>query len=167
MINPLYSSKLNLSTPLLNCLFLILNCYLSKFFFLIKFSSSKPSGKKRIISDNIFYKKPVHLSFQAGVILYLLMDGTELNRLSDVFSKEHIYYAHPYAPWERGTNENHNRLIRRWLPKGTKKTTPKEIAFIEKWINNYPKKFLNYKSLREDFLMANLNLKFSNNSFTI
>ncbi|CJE71146.1 elongation factor Tu [Streptococcus pneumoniae] len=67
----------------------------------------------------------------------------------------------PYASWERGTNENHNRLIHRWLPKGTKKMTPKEVAFIEKWINNYPKKCLNYKSPREDFLMANLNLKFS------
>ncbi|HEW4701603.1 TPA: IS30 family transposase [Streptococcus pneumoniae] len=88
-------------------------------------------------------------------------NGTEFNRLSNVFSEEHIYYAHPYASWERGTNENHNRFIRRWLPKGTKKMTPKEVAFIEKWINNYPKKCLNYKSPREDFLMANLNLKFS------
>ena len=83
-------------------------------------------------------------------------NGTEFNRLSDVFSKEHIYYAYPL----RGTNENHNRLIRRLLPKGTKKTTPKEVAFIENWINNYPKKCLNYKSPREDFLLANLNLKF-------
>ncbi|MEE5293700.1 IS1239 transposase [Streptococcus pneumoniae] len=88
-------------------------------------------------------------------------NGTEFNRLSNVFSEEHIYYAHPYASWERGTNENHNRLIRRWLPKGTKKMTPKEVAFIEKWINNYPKKCLDYKSPREDFWMANLNLKFS------
>ncbi|HHA7661849.1 TPA: IS30 family transposase [Streptococcus pneumoniae] len=88
-------------------------------------------------------------------------NGTEFNRLFDVFSEEHIYYAHPYASWERGTNENHNRLIHRWLPKGTKKMTPKEVAFIEKWINNYPKKCLNYKSPREDFWMANLNLKFS------
>ncbi|EID69819.1 integrase core domain protein [Streptococcus pseudopneumoniae SK674] len=38
-------------------------------------------------------------------------NGTEFNRLSDVFSEEHIYYAHPYASWERGTNENHNSLV--------------------------------------------------------
>ncbi|VOR96097.1 transposase-like protein, IS1239 [Streptococcus pneumoniae] len=38
---------------------------------------------------------------------------------------------------------------------------PKGVAFIEKWINNYPKKCLDYKSPREDFWMANLNLKFS------
>ncbi|TMR78648.1 IS30 family transposase, partial [Streptococcus pseudopneumoniae] len=43
------------------------------------------------------------------------------------------------------------------------RTTPKEVAFIENWINNYPKKCLNYKSPREDFFMANLNLKFGSN----
>lgn len=76
-------------------------------------------------------------------------NGREFNRLSEVFSPENIYYAHPYSSWERGTNENHNRLIRRWLPKGTKKTTPKEVAFIENWINNYPKRCLDYKSPNE------------------
>lgn len=78
-------------------------------------------------------------------------NGTEFARLSDVFDAENIYYTHPYASWERGTNENHNRLIRRWLPKGTKKETPKQVAFIENWINNYPKKILGYKSPREFF----------------
>lgn len=56
--------------------------------------------------------------------------------------------------------KNHNRVIRRWLPKGTKKTTPKEVAFIENWINNYPKKCLDYKSPREDCLLANLKFSF-------
>ncbi|VFI02692.1 IS1239 transposase [Streptococcus pneumoniae] len=59
------------------------------------------------------------------------------------------------------TDRKSRHQIIRWLPKGTKKMTPKEVAFIEKWINNYPKKCLDYKSPREDFWMANLNLKFS------
>ena len=40
-------------------------------------------------------------------ILSITADNrTEFNRLSDVFSKEHIYYAHPYASWERGTTSH-------------------------------------------------------------
>ena len=50
-------------------------------------------------------------------------------------------------------NENHNRLIRRWLPKGTKKTTSREVTFIENWMNYYPKKCFDYKSPSE-FLMG-------------
>ena len=76
-------------------------------------------------------------------------NGTEFSRLADVFDPEHIYYAHPYSSWERGTNENHNRLIHRWLPKGSKNATQQQVAFIENWINNYPKKILDYKSPRE------------------
>ncbi|MFM0773768.1 IS30 family transposase, partial [Streptococcus suis] len=79
-------------------------------------------------------------------------NGSEFSRLVEVFPEEHIYYAHPYSSWERGSNENPNRLIRRWLPKGTKKTTSKEVAFIENWINNYPKKCLGYKSPSEFLL---------------
>ena len=105
--------------------------------------------------------KALKLILRQHHILSITADnGAEFNRLADVFSKEYIYYAHPYAYWERGINENHNRLIRRWLPKGTKKTIPKEVAFIENWINNYPKKYLDYKSPREDCLLANLKFSF-------
>ncbi|MER0122611.1 IS30 family transposase [Streptococcus sp. ZJ100] len=76
-------------------------------------------------------------------------NGAEFSRLADVFDSENIYYAHPYSSWERGTNENHNRLIRRWLPKASKNATTQQVAFIEKWINNYPKKILDYKSPSE------------------
>ena len=80
-------------------------------------------------------------------------NGTEFSRLVAVFDPKHIYYAHPYSSWERGSNENHNRLIRRWLPKGSKNATPQQVTFIENWINNYPKKILDYKS-PEEFLQT-------------
>ena len=71
-------------------------------------------------------------------------NGTEFARLSDVISKDNIYYAHPYCSQERGSNENHNCLIRRHLPKGCKNTTSAEVARIKLWINKYPKRMFNY-----------------------
>lgn len=52
-----------------------------------------------------------------------------------------IYYCHPFCSGERGSNENQNKLIRRWIPKGAdiapyKDQTPQ----IQDWINNYPRK---------------------------
>ena len=81
-------------------------------------------------------------------------NGLEFARLYEVFDYEKIYYAHPYSSYERGSNENHNRLIRRFLPKGTKNTTQQRVAFIEDWINNYPKKLFNYKTPFEVFLIG-------------
>lgn len=65
-----------------------------------------------------------------------------------VFTKKkrtEVYYAHPYSAWERGTNENANKLIRRFIPKGADigKFTHEKIKMIEHWINNYPRRILN------------------------
>lgn len=59
-----------------------------------------------------------------------------------------IYYAHPYCSGERGTNENNNRLIRRWIPKGMDMSDISEdfIKMIEDWINDYPRAMFDYKS---------------------
>lgn len=77
-------------------------------------------------------------------------NGAEFARLSDVIQSP-IYYAHPYHSWERGTNENHNRMIRRFLPKGCKTATPKEVAEIQYFINHYPRKMFDYKTSHEVF----------------
>jgi IS30 family transposase len=55
-----------------------------------------------------------------------------------------VYYAHPYSAWERGTNENINRMIRRFVPKGCDIAAfgNKEILRIQHWINNYPRRIL-------------------------
>ena len=58
------------------------------------------------------------------------------------------YFAHPYASWERGTNENTNGLIRWYLPKGTdfNTITEKQIAQIESSLNNRPRKCLGFRT---------------------
>jgi IS30 family transposase len=59
-----------------------------------------------------------------------------------------VYYAHPYASWERGTNENQNRMIRRFYPKGMDLSgvSQEEIDKMTEWINNYPRKIFGGKS---------------------
>ncbi len=56
-----------------------------------------------------------------------------------------VYYAHPYSAWERGSNENANKLIRRFIPKGSDigEFSHGRIKLIENWINNYPRRSLN------------------------
>lgn len=61
------------------------------------------------------------------------------------------FYAHSYCSWERGSNENNNKLIRRHLPKGTDigEVSEETIKEIEEWINTYPRKLWNGKSSKE------------------
>ena len=61
------------------------------------------------------------------------------------------YYAHPYSSWERGSNEVANKLIRRFVPKGTNigKLTKADIQRIQHWMNNYPRRIFGYKSANE------------------
>ena len=56
-----------------------------------------------------------------------------------------VYYAHPYSAWERGSNENANKLIRRFIPKGSDigEFSHERIKMIEHWINNYPRRLFN------------------------
>lgn len=70
-----------------------------------------------------------------------------------------IFYCHPYSSWERGTNENINKMIRRFIPKGTPidRIPPSQIKLIEHWINNYPRKIHNYQSANALF-MQNIEL---------
>ena len=59
-----------------------------------------------------------------------------------------VWYCHSYAAWEKGTNENHNRMIRRWFPKGTdfNKVKDTEIAALQDWMNGYPRRILGWKT---------------------
>lgn len=59
-----------------------------------------------------------------------------------------IYFCHPYSAYERGSNENMNRIIRRFFPKGTNfdNVTEAQVKETEAWLNHYPRKILNWQS---------------------
>ncbi len=59
-----------------------------------------------------------------------------------------LYFCHPYASGEKGTNEKNNGMIRYFIPKGNliENYTSDEIYKIARWMNNYPRKSLNYLS---------------------
>jgi IS30 family transposase len=79
---------------------------------------------------------------------FLDYKGIEMSIKSKNKKRVDLYYAHPYSSWERGTNENINKLIRRFIPKGTDigKKSKAEITYIENWINSYPRRIFGYKS---------------------
>ena len=65
-----------------------------------------------------------------------------------VGNRTKIYYCHARSPQERGSNENANLLIRRWLPKGAdfdKILTRDKVKTVEEWINFYPRRLFKGK----------------------
>ena len=98
-----------------------------------------------------FYTKFKSITFDNGVEFrnWKSLEKSYDNRRKR--ARTQVYYAHPYRSGERGSNENANRLIRRFIPKGIDITPISEefIQKIEDWINNYPRAMFKYKSTNE------------------
>lgn len=67
-----------------------------------------------------------------------------------------VYYCHPYSAYERGSNENCNAIIRRFVKKGSRieRYSTRRIANIQRRINDMPRKVLGYATAREVFTMC-------------
>ena len=96
------------------------------------------------------------------IIKTLLLDnGVEFSKIDEMMKsikdkknkRFQIYFAHPYASYERGCNENKNRMIRRYFKKGklVEDLSDEDILNIERKLNNMPRKALGYKTPLEVF----------------
>lgn len=68
-------------------------------------------------------------------------------------SRTKTYFCHPYSSYERGSNENANKLIRRWHPKGSsfEDLTEEQVQALEDWTNRYPRRLHGWRTAEDMF----------------
>ena len=81
-------------------------------------------------------------------------NGSEFSRLSELEANGvSVYFAHPYSSWERPQNERHNRMFRRFIPKGVsiERYSAEQILCFADEMNDLPRKQLGYRTPDELF----------------
>jgi IS30 family transposase len=102
-----------------------------------------------------FARKFKHLP--DGLKLSLTYDRGQEMAEHKLFTKNariQVYFAHPHSPWERGTSENTNGLIRQFFPKGTNfhKISSSQINKVQNLLNDRPRKVLEFFTPHETFV---------------
>lgn len=127
----------------------------SRYTIIIKLKSKKADEVAKMFSKKLNQLNPLFKKTMT------YDNGIEMARHEKITRKTgmKIYFAHPYSSWERGTNENTNGLIRRYLPKGTdfNQINKKQLMIIQEKLNNRPRKIIGFKTPKE---IMNSELKF-------
>jgi len=127
----------------------------SRYTIIIKLKSKKAEEVAKMFSKKLNQLNPLFKKTMT------YDNGIEMARHEKITQKTgvKIYFAHPYSSWERGTNENTNGLIRRYLPKGTdfNLINKKQLMIIQEKLNNRPRKIIGFKTPKE---IMNSELKF-------
>ena len=86
-------------------------------------------------------------------------DGIEKSVFSRTKKRTKVYFAHPYSSFERGSNENANKLIRRFLPKGSTfdKLRQRDVQKRARWMNKNPRKLFTGMSAKDKAKELGLN----------
>ena len=125
----------------------------TKYEIIFKISSKTAEAVVNKINQiKIFMNKHYNKIFKS----YSTDNGSEFSDFLGIISdsKTSIYFCHPYCSGEKGTNEKQNSMIRYFIPKKTliENYSFEDINKIADWMNNYPRKSLNYKTPLEALL---------------
>ena len=108
---------------------------------------SKVADETRKTMEKLLKNLPIHS--------ISLDNGSEFSefKLLESNLKTQVYFAEPHKPWQRGTNENTNDILRFFFPKGTNfhEVSDEELEAVVYLINTRPRKCLNWKSPFEVF----------------
>jgi IS30 family transposase len=111
---------------------------------------AKDSLSVRLAFEKAYKNIPKHmkksLTYDNGTEMAQHLTFTENTKIP-------VFFANPYSPWERGTNENTNGLIRKYFPKGTdfNLIMDKELKYVQNELNERPRKVLKYKTPKNTF----------------
>lgn len=111
---------------------------------------NKDAKSVRLAFEKTFKKLPTHmkrsLTYDQGQEMAQHKEFSQRTRIQ-------VYFAHPHSPWQRGTSENTNMLIRDFFPKGTdfNKITSRELTKVQNLLNDRPRKTLNWRTPNEVF----------------
>ena len=109
------------------------------------FLASRSAEGTRLVIEKLLHGLPVKS--------VSLDNGSEFSEFRKLEQQLHtlVYFAEPHKPWQRGTNENTNDIVRFFFPKGFdfRTVTDEDIQFVEDLINNRPRKCLGWKTPAE------------------
>lgn len=117
--------------------------------FLVKLANQDSNTIRKAFSEEF-------RSLPKGLRRTLTYDQGKEMAQHKLFSKETkmaVYFAHPHSPWERGTNENTNALLRQYFPKGTdfSKIPRTRLKEVQDELNDRPRKTLGWYTPHEKF----------------
>lgn len=107
----------------------------------------RTAGETRAVIEKLLDGLPVNsISLDNG------SEFAEFRKLEETLQTL-VYFAEPHKPWQRGSNENTNDIIRFFFPKGFdfRTITEEDVKFVENLINNRPRKCLGWKTPNEIF----------------
>ena len=111
----------------------------------IGFLAKRSAADTRLVIEKLLHGLPVKsVSLDNG------SEFSEFRKLEEHLSTL-VYFAEPHKPWQRGTNENTNDIVRFFFPKGFdfRTVTDEDIQLVEDLINNRPRKCLGWKTPAE------------------